>query len=151
MVPVTGGRSGSVSLAVETPPDHLTAAGAVKNPLVGNVLTICCAGVGAFLGYLGFGLLSNQGFYAMVLPGGFAGLAAGIPRSRSPIVPVLCGVLAIIAGLLTEYRFAPFLADGSLDYFLAHALDLRPVTLLLIALGGFLGFWIPFRRRIPSA
>ena len=122
----------------------------MKSPLAGNLLTVCFACVGGVVGHLGFGLLLNQGFYAMVLPGGLAGLAAGIPRSRSLIVPVLCGVLAIVAGLLTEYRFAPFLADGSLQYFLVHALDLRPLTMLLIGLGGFLGFWVPFRRRIPG-
>ena len=122
----------------------------MNNRLPANVLTVCLAGAGGFLGYLGFGLLLDQGFYAMVLPGGLAGLAAGIPRSRSPIVPVLCGLLAIVAGLLTEYRFAPFLADGSLKYFLVHTMDLRPLTLLLIGLGGFLGFWVPFRRRIPG-
>jgi len=122
----------------------------VKDRLVGNVLTVCFACVGGVVGHLGFGLLLNQGFYAMVLPGGLAGLAAGIPRSRSLVVPVLCGLLAIVAGLLTEYRFAPFLADGSFKYFLAHTLDLRPLTLLLIGLGGFLGFWVPFRRLIPG-
>jgi hypothetical protein len=123
---------------------------AVKDRLVGNVVTVCLACVGGFLGHLGFGLLLNQGFYAMILPGGLIGLAAGVSRSRSLMVPVLCGILAIVAGLLTEFRYAPFLADSSLNYFLLHALDLRPVTLLLIGLGGVIGFWVPFRRRIDG-
>ena len=122
----------------------------MNNRLRDNVLTVCFACAGGFVGHLGFGLLLDQGFYAMVLPGGLAGLAAGIPRSRSLMVPVLCGLLALVAGVLTEYRFAPFLADRSLEYFLVHTLDLRPLTLLLIGLGGFIGFWVPFRRRIPG-
>lgn len=122
---------------------------AVNDRLAGNVVTVCFACVGGVVGHLGFGLLLNQGLYAMVLPGGLAGLAAGITRSRSLMVPVLCGVIAIVAGLLTEFRYAPFLADSSLKYFLVHTLDLRPVTLLLIGVGGLIGFWVPFRRLIP--
>jgi len=123
----------------------------VRNVLIGDVATVCCACVGGLLGYLGFVLLLDSGLYALVLPGGLLGLTAGIPRSRSRMVPVLCGVFAIVAGLLAEYRFAPFVADGSLSYFLGHALALRPVTLVLIGLGGLIGFWVPFRRRIRGA
>lgn len=116
--------------------------------MVGNLATVCFACVGGLLGYLGFVLLLDRGFYALVLPGGLLGLAAGIPRSRSLLVPSLCGILAIVAGLLAEYRFAPFVADGSLGYFLSHANYLRPMTLLLIGLGGVIGFYVPFRRRL---
>jgi hypothetical protein len=118
------------------------------NLVVGNVLTVCCACAGGLLGHLAFGLLIDRGLYALVVPGGFLGLAAGIPRSRSPIVPALCAILAIAAGLLTEYRYAPFIADGSFTYFVVHALELRPATWVLIGLGALIGFWFPFRRRI---
>ena len=115
-----------------------------------NALTLLCACLGAYVGYLGFVYLAEQGFYALVLPGGLLGLAAGIPRSRSIVVPILCGVIAIVAGLLSEHRFAPFIADPSLSYFVAHATNLQPFTLILIALGGVIGFWVPFRRRATS-
>jgi hypothetical protein len=123
----------------------------VKDLRVGNVSTVCCACVGGFLGYLGFVLLLDRGYYALVLPGGLLGLGAGIPRSRSLMVPALCGVLGIVAGLLAEHRFARFVADPSLRYFLTHANNLQPMTLILIGLGGLIGFWVPFRRRIRSA
>jgi hypothetical protein len=100
---------------------------------------------------LGFVLLLDRGYYALVLPGGLLGLVAGIPRSRSLIVPVLCGILGIVAGLLAEHRFAPFVADGSLTYFLTHANRLQPMTLFLIGLGGLIGFWVPFRRRMRAS
>src|SRR6185436_11957336 len=115
--------------------------------LVGDASSLCCACLGGFLGYLGFVFLLERGFYALVLPGGLLGLAAGIPRSRSMIVPALCGILALGAGLLAEHRYAPFVADPSFSYFVVHAADLRPATLLLIGLGGVIGFWVPFRRR----
>lgn len=116
-----------------------------------DLLTVALACVGGLLGYLGFVQLLGQGYYALVLPGGILGLAAGIPRSRSRIVPILCGILAIWAGLLAEHRFAPFVADRSLGFFLTHISDLKPMTLLLIGLGGLIGFWVPFRRRARRA
>jgi hypothetical protein len=119
--------------------------------LVSNVGAICCACVGGLLGYVGFFLLLHRGFYALILPGGLLGLAGGIVRSRSPIVAVLCGLLAIAAGLLAEHQIAPFVADSSLSYFFVHAQDLQPVTLLLIGTGGLIGFWVPFRRRVRGA
>jgi hypothetical protein len=112
-----------------------------------NALTMVFACAGAAFGHLAFTLALRLGMYAVVLPGGFVGLAAGIPRNRSPVVAGLCGILATTAGLLTEHRFAPFGADVSLKYFLLHVLDLQPLTLISIAVGGLIGFWVPFRRR----
>jgi hypothetical protein len=120
----------------------------VKASFVANVSTVVCACMGGLLGYLGFVLLLDRGFYALVMPGGFLGLAAGIPRSRSLVVPALCGFLGIAAGLLAEHRFAPFVADRSLRYFVLHSNNLQPMTMILIGLGGLIGFWVPFRRRV---
>ena len=117
----------------------------------GDVLTLFCAVAGSVLGYAGFAQLLPYGIDALALPGGLAGLAAGILRSRAPIVPVLCGVLATAAGVLTEHHFAPFYAEHSLGYFLRHLLDLQPLTLVSILVGGLIGFWVPFRRRIRPA
>jgi len=112
-----------------------------------NVLALAGALVGGALGYFAFFWIAEQGFYALVLPGGLLGLGAGIVKNRSVWIAVACGVLAIALGLFTEYRFAPFSDDGSLGYFLTHVLDLRPLTLLMIGVGGLIGFWVPFRRR----
>lgn len=104
------------------------------------------AAVGGIIGWLGFLWMAKQGFYALVLPGGLAGLGAGMPRNRSVALAVACGVMALAFGLFTEWRFAPFQKDGSLWFFLQHVGELPPVTLLMISAGAFIGFWIPFRR-----
>ena len=54
---------------------------------------------------------------------------------------LVCGVLGVVLGLITEWRFAPFVADGSLLYFLTHVGDLMPITLLMIGLSGVFAFW----------
>jgi len=118
-----------------------------------DMLVLLFAAMGGSLGYVAFFWVARQGFYGLVLPGGLVGLAAGIPRGSSTSVAAACGVLALALGLFTEWRFAPFTIDGSLGYFLTHIHHLQPITLVMIAVGGLLAFWIPSRRihRIPNA
>jgi hypothetical protein len=113
-----------------------------------RVLALTLGALGGLLGYLGFVLLLERGFYALVLPGGLFGLSAGIVKTRGVFVACLSTIMAIVAGLIAEHRFAPFTADASLLYFLLHAASLRPVTLAIVGLGGLIGFWVPFRRRL---
>jgi hypothetical protein len=93
--------------------------------------------------------MTTQGFYALVLPGGVLGLGAGWSQNRSVGLAVVCGIAALALGLYTEWKFFPFVQDGSLSFFLTHLHELRPVTLLMISAGAFIGFWVPF-RRIPA-
>jgi hypothetical protein len=111
-----------------------------------HLLVLAGALAGGILGHVACVWMAHQGFYAMVLPGGLAGLGAGIFRSRSLTVHIACGVWALVAGLVTEWHLAPFLADGSFGYFLTHVGSLQPVTILMIAAGALIGFWIPFQR-----
>jgi hypothetical protein len=113
------------------------------------LLALGGACVGGALGFFGFYLLAKQGFYALVLPGGLLGLCAGIVPTRSILVAVVCGLAATALGLFTEFHFFPFVADESLGYFLSHLGSLKPVTWLMIAVGGAIGFYVPFRRRLP--
>lgn len=115
-----------------------------------NLLALWGALVGGVVGYVLFFWFARQGFYALALPGGLVGLGAGVVANRSRGVAVACGVAALILGALTEYQFAPFKADASAAYFLTHLQQLQPVTLLLIGVGGCLGFYVPFRRYQPD-
>ena len=115
--------------------------------MTNNLLALLGALAGGVLGYFAFFWIANQGYYALILPGGLLGLGAGIVRNRSVLVAIVCGLLATALGIFTEYRFAPFVADDSFPYFLSHLFDLKPVTLLMIAAGGLIGFWVPFQRK----
>jgi hypothetical protein len=109
-------------------------------------LILLGAAVGGVVGYFAFRWLLGQGFYALILPGGLLGFGAAIVRGRSIVPPIICGLAGLALGVFAEWSMAPFITDGSLGYFLAHLGDLRPLTLILIALGGAIGFWMPFRR-----
>ena len=110
------------------------------------VLTLLGGTIGGVVGYIGFRWMAQHGFYALILPGGVVGIGAGLFQNKSISVCVACGVLALAMGIFAEWQFAPFVRDGSLRYFLSHMHQLTPVTLVMIALGAFLGFWGPFSR-----
>jgi hypothetical protein len=111
-----------------------------------TLLVVCGALAGGVLGYFAFFWIANQGYYALALPGGLLGIGAGIAKNRSVLVALSSCLSATALGLFTEWRYAPFIKDDSLGYFLAHVHELKPITLVMILLGGLIGFWVPFRR-----
>lgn len=111
-----------------------------------DVLVLLGAAVGGVLGYLIFFWFTRRGLYGLALPGGLLGLGAGLFKSRSKVVPIVCGLVVLGLALFTEWRDEPFAADGSLGYFLLHLHKLQRITLVMLAVGTFIGFWVPFRR-----
>lgn len=116
-----------------------------------SVLALIGATAGGVLGFFAFRWVASQGFYGMILPGGLLAIGASIGKVRSIWLAALLGVAALGLGLFTEWRYAPFRADESLGYFLGHVHQLKTITLLMIAAGGCLGFWVPYRRMEPDA
>ncbi|MBS0206008.1 MAG: hypothetical protein JSS49_24210 [Planctomycetes bacterium] len=112
-----------------------------------NILALVAAVAGATVGYFGFGWMLKQGFYALILPGAFAGLAASHFHSKSIAVSIASGLVALAAGLLAECHFHPWIKDQSLTYFLAHVHQLKPLTLIMLSVGTIMGFWFPFAHR----
>jgi len=102
--------------------------------------------LGGLVGYYVFFWLTRQGFYGLVLPGGLLGLGAGIVKCRSRWPSVICGVMALTLGLFTRWQFGHFDEDPSFCYFVSHVHQLSSVTLLMLAAGTAIGFWVPFRR-----
>ena len=129
-------------------------------PVAGLLLGLLGAAVGGFLGYWLFFVIVRQGFYGIVLPGALIGIGCGCLSGRkSNALGILCGILGLLAGVLAEWRFAPFVSDKSLWYFLTHLHRLSGVTQVLILLGAVLAFWfgrgreggVWLRRRKPPS
>ena len=102
------------------------------------------ATVGAYLGSSIFAWIYRQGFYAMVMPGAAAGLACGfLSVDHSRARGILCALIALVAGVLTEWKFfaAPVQTDGTLLGFVSIFPKEPPITLIMVGLGTFLGFW----------
>ncbi len=117
-------------------------------PIVGIVLGLGGAVVGAFLGYLLFVAIAGQGFYAIVLPGALAGVGCGALSGRkSTGLGTVCAILGLAAGIFAEWRFAPFIVDKSLFYFLRHIHELTRFTQVLILLGAVFAFWFGRGRK----
>jgi hypothetical protein len=108
--------------------------------------------VGGALGYFGFMWAAHHGFYALMLPGGLLGAGAGLfVTDRSVPRAVLCGLFGLILGLAAEWRFAPFIADSRLGYFVGHIHQLQTITLLMALGGGVLGGWLALgKQRVPQ-
>ncbi len=119
----------------------------VAHSMKQTLLILCGAVAGGVIGYFVFFWIAAQGFYGLALPGGMIGLGAGIGKNRSILIAVFCGLAATALGLFTEWRYAPFITDESLGYFVRHFYELSPITLIMILFGGLVGFWVPFRRR----
>ncbi len=119
--------------------------------LTKDFLVLAGALAGGLVGYFVFKWLLGQGYYGLMLPGGFLGIVAGVFKTRTKAIAVVCGVLALVLGLLVEWNAFPFNADESLVYFVTHFYDLKPATLIMIAVGAAIGFWIPFRRSQEAA
>ncbi len=115
--------------------------------MIKNVCVLVGAVAGGLVGYFGFLWIARQGFYALVLPGALVGVGASLFGNRSTAICVVCGLLALAIGLLAEWRFAPFIRDASLGYFLTHIHQLRPITLIMIMAGACFAFWLPLNRR----
>jgi hypothetical protein len=73
-----------------------------------DVLVLLNATVGGLLGYLVFFWFVRRGLYGLALPGGLLGLGAGLFKTRSKGVPVVCGLSALALALFTEWRYEPF-------------------------------------------
>jgi hypothetical protein len=75
------------------------------------------------------------------------GFGAGLcARRRSVSLAVVCGIAGLALGLFTEWRFAPFVANDSLAYFITHIHTLRPITMIMLGLGAFFSYVLALGR-----
>jgi hypothetical protein len=117
-----------------------------------TMLVLGGALLGGVLGYAAFSWLADHGYYGWILPGALLGFGAGLARNRSVWLAVVCGLLAVALGMFADWHVTPFVKDKSLGYYLLHFHE-APVTLVMIAVGGVIGFWVPYsriERSIPA-
>ena len=111
-------------------------------------LGLAGAAMGGALGHFLFIVIYHQGFYAMILPGALLGMGCGLLSGRRSIgLGIVCALLALGLGLWTEWKYFPFKADGSFLYFLKNIQKLNAITLIMIALRGFAGYWFGCGRE----
>jgi hypothetical protein len=114
-----------------------------RDRLLNTILSVIGAAVGGFIGYQVFFWVVDQGFYGMMIPGGLLGLGCGVlARYPSQLRGILCGLAGLALGIYTEWKFAPFVADGSFVYLLTHFHQILPVHLLMIILGAGFAYWL---------
>jgi hypothetical protein len=111
--------------------------------VISNLLGLAGAAAGGVLGFYTFGWLVGHGFYGLMIPGAFLGFGCSVLARHSSVARgVVCGVAALALALFAEWRFLPFVADSSFQYFLGHVKDLSPVTFLMLAIGTVIAFWV---------
>ena len=111
--------------------------------VLSHALGLIGAAIGGVVGFYIFRWILGQGLYAMILPGALVGAGCGaLARHPSRLRGVVCGLAGLALGIYCEWRFFPFLADEGLGYFLAHLHQLKPVSILMILAGAFMGFWM---------
>lgn len=125
----------------------------MKGPsrLVGILRGVVGAVVGGVVGYYVCDWMLNYAFYGLILPGTLVGVGFGLlSRQKCVLCGIACGVAGLAMGIFTEWRLFPFVEDQSFAFFVTHLHQLRPVTLLLIGLGGVFSFWFGMGRDAGS-
>ena len=114
-------------------------------------LALLAAAVGGGVGYFAFFWIAKQGLYAIMLPTALVGLGTGLcVTSRSQPLAIAGAIGGLALGLFTEWKFAPFIVDNSLSYFIKHVYQLKPVTLLMLAIGTVASYRLALGRDRTS-
>lgn len=112
--------------------------------VVSNLLGLAGAVLGGVAGFFTFQWLYGHGFYGLAIPGAFAGLGCGLlAQHRSVARGVVCGLGGLGLSLFTEWWFfGRSVNDGSFLAMLKNLQNQGPVTLLMIAIGTLIAFWV---------
>src|SRR5271155_4503764 len=109
--------------------------------LISNLLGLIGAIVGSVLGFYTFGWLLEHGFLGLMIPGALLGLGCSLlARHPSIVRGVFCGIAALGLSLFADWKFEPFNADDSLQFYLSHVMDLGPVRVLMIGIGSLIAY-----------
>ena len=112
--------------------------------LISNLLGFVGAVVGGVAGILHVPLALETRFLRSDDPRCLPGLGCSLLARHPSNGRGSCAAWPLLGlGLFTEWRFRPFDADDSFQYFLTHVKDLSLVpTLLMIGIGALIAFWV---------
>jgi hypothetical protein len=115
----------------------------MRSSIVSNALGLVGAAIGGVAGYALFFWIASKGYYGMMIPGALMGLGSSLlARHRSVPRGAVVGLSALVLGVYTEWRYAPFKADQSFGFLVTHLTDTSPITLLMIGFGALFAFWM---------
>ena len=115
--------------------------------IVGLIRGLCGGAIGGGVGYYLFSWILQQDFYAIILPGAAVGFGFGFcSGERSKSYGILCAVLGVALGLFAEWRFFPFVKDESFRFFITHVHEVKPISLIMIGVGGLLSYSLGMGR-----
>jgi hypothetical protein len=122
----------------------------MQSRVVSTILSVIGGVVGGVIGYIAFSWLVAQNLYGLMIPGACVGLGCGLlSRNQSVVRGVVCALAAVALALYTEWKFFPFIADRSLGYLLRHVFELKPLTLVMIVVGGLIAYWMGKDAMLP--
>ena len=119
-------------------------------PLKQCLLGIIGGVIGGAIGLFICKWLATQGFYAVAIPGGLAGLGFGYgARHRSFVFGAVSGVLGLLAGLITQWKV--YSNEPSFFKLVGELKDYSMVTWFLLGLGAVLAFSFGTGRNSHTA
>jgi hypothetical protein len=124
--------------------------GAKPRPMVSLLCGLAGGTVGGIAGYFAFvGIRALRwDLDPLLLPGALVGLGCGgMTGRRSIAIGLLCAVAGLGAGIWTEWKTAPFMADPSLGFFIGHLGDLPMRTKVQLVFGMLFAFWFGMGRE----
>ena len=120
---------------------------AARDRILNVILPIVGGLIGATIGYYLFFWISRQGFYAMIAPGALMGLGCGLlARDRSIFRGIICGIVGLLLGAFTEWKWYPFVDNNRNDlgylYMITHLQDLAGIKPVMMFVGAAIAFWL---------
>ncbi len=115
----------------------------MRKRIIRELLGVVLASAGAYAGFVAYRWMLSHGYHALVLPGALLGLGAGVGAgSKSTVRGLVCAAAALVFGLYVVWCFWSIGDDGTLASFVTKVHKLSPPTMIMLAAGCLLAYWM---------